>query len=212
MVNARAAAKRAHGKGSQTPKQLKAERANLVLARAALKGVKRTQTAAMHAAEVKNLVKARAAEVKKHGKGHQTPKQLAAERRNLAKARAKEKLLGIGWYKKRHHGSYHSSAYRNALYGGVNTTGLTGRHANKFGKEVLGSHRINASLTHHLTIPKPTGINPRFKRRIAPTSFDTRTSWKASHAHHSKKRLRLRKSRVAHVGHWRSRARRRTPK
>jgi uncharacterized membrane protein YccC len=203
LAKGRAAAKAKHPAGAQTPKQLASERANLVLARAAQAQthVKRKATPAQHAAEIKNLAKARLVEKTKHGKGNQTPKQLAAERNNLAKARAA--------YIRKYGHAYGSHRYTHGRYGRRKSDGVPALRA---GVRPLGMHRISSTFAHHLTVRKPTGINPRFKARIAPTSFDQRGTWKKSHSHHPAKRLHMRKKRLDHVKHWRRRGHRMTPR
>ena len=193
LARAREKAKVAHPAGHQTAKQLVAERQNLVLARAAQAGSGRHQTAKQIIAERDNLAKARVVEHAKHGKGHQTAKQLAAERSNLAKARAKRKS--------KHHSKHHKGFGKR---GGVRSLHRSTRP--------LGTHRISFNGSYKLTIRKPTGVVTKFKKRLAPTGFETRTGWHSSRAHHMTKRLHIRRKRVPTVKHWRRRRGRLTPR
>ena len=185
LTKARAKAMVAHPAGAQTTKQLAAERANLVLARAAQATKGRTQSPAMLAAERTNLVKARSAAHAKHPRGHQTPKQLASERANLAKARLKR------------HNSHHGRR------GG-------GRGAHNYAP--LGTHKISFNGSYKLTIRMPTGVNHKFVQRLAPTGYMTRTAWHSSRTHHFQKRLHMRRHRVPGVKHWHRRRGRLTPR
>ena len=192
---ANAAEHRDHPAGHQTPKQLYAERANLVAARQAQLSTLRThkaQSAAQLAAERKNLAKARLVEVRVHGKGHQTPKQLAAERRNAAKARA-------AYYAKYGH-AYGSKKGRRR-----------GHRVDSY-REVLGSRKITASMTHKLTPPRLTGVVHKFYKDISPVGFDRRTSWRLAKGHHAKRVLKVRTPRAAHVKTWHKRKNRLVPR
>ena len=192
---ASAAEHRAHPAGHQTPKQLAAERANLIAARQAQTSALRThrlQTAAQLAAERKNLAKARLVEVRVHGKGHQTAKQLAAERKNAAKARAAyfAKYGHAYGSKKGHHHRHRVDAYR----------------------EVLGSRKITASMTHKLSPPRLTGVVHKFYKDISPVGFDRRTSWRLAKGHHYKRVLKVRTPRAPHVKTWHRRKGRLVPR
>ena len=196
LAKGRAKARVAHPAGRQTGKQLAAERANLVIARAAQSAVHRAQTPAQLVAERNNLAKARAVAHAKHGKGHQTAAQLAAERRNLAKARL---------HRHNHrHGRGHSGLHRHGHH--------HGRHGSSHTIRPLGTHRISFNGAYKLTIKMPTGTNKKFVKRIAPTGFMTRTSWHSSRTHHFQKRLHTRRKRVAGVKHWHRRKGRLTPR
>ncbi len=155
------------------------------------------QTAKEIAAERANLAKARAKEKSAHGKGHQTAKQLAADRANLAKARAKLKAEGKGWYAHKKGGSS-----KHRMYG------------RKKGEHLpLGAHNLAINIYRKQSkLRKPTGVNPKFKKRLAPTSYDQRGGWKLAKTHHFKKRLTIRKPKKMHVKNWRVRKGRLIPK
>ena len=160
---------------------------------------------------------------KKHPAGSQTKAQLAAERTNLMAARAAlEPKVSAGILKaeaawiaageaawvanewgKGGGGGGHSkgtekgkAAARKAL----NYKDLRGgtRHP-------LGTRILTVTLLVRPSDRKPTGIVHKFKQRIAPTGYDTRTAWKQSRRHKYKHRLHVRKVKKATVKKWRHR-------
>lgn len=193
-----------HGKGGLTQAQLTADRANLAKARAA---VSHSRHHAVSAAQLAGLAKGRAAAHAKHPKGSQTPAQLAAERRNLAKARSKASHHGRKKGSKNlvHHARSASSGHSLHTRGGMRGMKRPRAHP-------LGSHLVRSSYAHHLSVRKPTGVNHRFKRHIAPTSSGQRTAWKSARTHHFKKRLHIRKPRTMHLKDWRGTRKRLTPR
>ena len=186
LAKARAAAKTAHPKGSLTPAQLAADRANLVLAREAQAHSKRAQTPKMLAAERANMAKARMAEKSAHGAGHQTPKQLAAEARNLVKARA-------AFFAKYGH-AYGSYTHSKGHHRSVKPDKLV---------RPLGLTQINTRLRTKLEQARLTGRFPAFQKEIGTTSYGQRTSWHKARSHHMVKRLHSRKKTLIKNGKWR---------
>lgn len=134
-----------------------------------------------------NLVKARAARV--HHKGNQTSKQLAAQRTNLIKARAHRHKVGV------HHGH------------GPKRSGVH-RHAGV----PLGTFRLRPSMHGKLTIRKPTGINPRFRKEISATGYARHGGWQRARTHHRKMHLHIRRKHGMRMKAWRIRKGRLTSK
>ena len=174
-------------------------------------GTKRPATPRQLVAARNSLVKARQVEHQKHPAGRQTPKQLAAERHNLMIARG---VLKQEKAAKKSAPSGNNSTITQASAPIVSAAYARRKHGrSRTAPAPLGIARIAASLEHKQTlIRKPTGTNRRFQARISPNSFDQRTAWKKAKAHHFKKRLHMRKVRVAHVKDWRRHRGRLTPR
>ena len=162
------------------------------------------------AASKANLVKARAHRT--HHKGSQTPAQLAAQRANLVKARAHRRHKGTYHLRKHTHKGAHvhhhrkSGAHQASRLG----HGLRGNH--KHAPLPLGTFKLRASMHSKLTVRKPTGTIPKFKKQLASTGYARHSSWGRARHHHPKMHLRMRHKRNLRVSHWRTRRNRITPR
>jgi hypothetical protein len=72
----------------------------------------------------------------------------------------------------------------------------------------LGTREISFALKRTLAVKKPTGINKKFVKEIAPTGYGTPTAWHKARKHHYHARIHVRKQRRMPLGKWRRRKKR----
>lgn len=169
-----------HPAGHQTSKQLRAERANLVLARAVLTEAK---SALLSEGVTKASVGAAEWELALIA-------ALGPHKKSKGKNPHKIKTTG---YKRNFR--FKTTGYKKNYK--FKTTGAT------FKRHPIGSHELAVSLGRLPSHRTPIGLWKKFQKRKAPSGFLRVTSWSNSRRHHYRKRLFVRKPHVQRLKKWR---------
>lgn len=197
-----------HPAGHQTSAQLRAERANLILARAA-----RGQMRAQARANLGSVNEAGAAAAELATLASLTPvKKPYVYYANTRKPSSNYRLKPFTTTGYKRNPKIRTTGYKRN-YRIQTEPGFTpSRALNPFTRHPYGSHMLVVNLARQPSHRNPTGTFLKFRKRLAPGGYMRVSTWGASRRHHYHKRLSIRKPHVERVKKWRKTRKRIRPR